>query len=119
ELPFGTGLVGDELHAEDLAGELAGLLGRFGELDAAPLAAPAGMDLGLDDAPAAHLLADLRCLVRAVRHLAARCGHPIPAQDLLGLIFMNLQDDILRDVLWIAPGRGLEPARSKRGAGGV
>ena len=38
---------------------LAGLLGRLGELDAAALAAAAGVDLGLDDAPAAELLADL------------------------------------------------------------
>ncbi len=96
ELPFGAGLMGDELHAEDLAGQLASFLGRLGELDAAPLAAPAGVDLGLDDAPAAHLLADPGRLVGVVRHLAPGCRHPIPAQDLLGLIFMNLQDDVLR-----------------------
>ena len=36
-------------HAEHLLGELFGLVGRLGELDAAAFAAPAGMDLRLDD----------------------------------------------------------------------
>ena len=48
-LPAGAGLVGDELHAEDLAREIAHLVDRARELDAAALAAAAGMDLRLDD----------------------------------------------------------------------
>jgi hypothetical protein len=40
--------VGDELHADDLVGGLASLVGGVGELDAAALAAAAGVDLGLD-----------------------------------------------------------------------
>ena len=44
----GPGLVGDERHAEHLVGELADLLDRPRELDAAALAAPAGVDLRLD-----------------------------------------------------------------------
>ncbi|GAV93496.1 hypothetical protein ADENT20671_0240 [Actinomyces denticolens] len=38
-----------DAHAEDGGGALSGLLGAAGELDAAGLAAPAGLDLGLDD----------------------------------------------------------------------
>ena len=77
---------------------LAGLLGRLGELDAAALAAAAGMDLGLDDAAAAEFLADPGRLVRIVGDPPLGRGDPVPAQDLLGLILMDLQDNLLRDV---------------------
>ena len=49
-LPLGARLVGDELHAEDLLGELPRLGGAaLGDLDAAAFAAAAGVDLRLDD----------------------------------------------------------------------
>src|SRR6185436_6530751 len=98
ELPFGAGLVGDELHAEDLRRGLAGLFGRSGELDAAALAAAASMDLGFDDAAAAQFLADPRGFVRIGRHPSLGCRDSIPAQDLIGLIFMDLQYNLHRDV---------------------
>ena len=48
-LALRAGLVGDELHAEDLAGERRDLGFRARQLDAAALAAAAGVDLRLDD----------------------------------------------------------------------
>ncbi len=48
-LAFGAGLMGDQLHAEHLGRQLAGFLRRLGELDAAALAAAAGMNLRFDD----------------------------------------------------------------------
>src|SRR5690606_26633797 len=42
-----------DVHAEDLGGPLAGLLGGAGDLDAARLAAATGLHLGLDDDHAA------------------------------------------------------------------
>ena len=48
-LPVRTGLVGDELHAQDLAGQRAHFVDRLGDLDPAALAAAAGVDLRLDD----------------------------------------------------------------------
>ncbi len=58
-LPLGARLVRDELHAEDLLGELARLGGApLGDLDAAALAAAAGVDLRLDDDDRAPRLGD-------------------------------------------------------------
>ena len=49
-LPLGAGLVRDELHAEDLLGELPRLRGAaLRDLHAAALAATACVDLRLDD----------------------------------------------------------------------
>ena len=48
-LAFGPGLMRDQRHAEHLLGELLGFVGRLGELDAAALAAAAGVNLRLDD----------------------------------------------------------------------
>ena len=98
ELALGAGLVGDELHAEDLARRCSrASSGDLGELDAAALAAAAGVDLRLDHAAAAQLLADPGRLLRVVGHPAPRGRDPIPAQDLLGLILVDLQDVLLRE----------------------
>ena len=43
----------DERHADHVARELLGFVGRLGELDAAALAAAAGVNLRLDDDDAA------------------------------------------------------------------
>ena len=64
-LPFGAGLMRDERHPDDLLGELLGLVNRARDLDAAALAAAAGMNLRLDDA-------------HARRRDAARCRRPLP-----------------------------------------
>src|SRR5207244_3760323 len=47
--PLGAGLVRDKVHPEYLRGQLLRLVGALRDLDAAALAAPAGMDLRLDD----------------------------------------------------------------------
>src|SRR5690606_11170698 len=46
-LPLGPRLVRPELHAEDLARDLADLVDRAGELHATALASSTGVDLGL------------------------------------------------------------------------
>ncbi len=94
-LALGTGLVGDELHAEDLRGVLLGLVGGLGQLHAAALAAAAGVDLGLDHGASAVLFAELAGLGRVGRHLASGRRHAVAAQDLLGLVFVDLQDCLL------------------------
>ena len=40
DAPLGTGLVGDQFHAEHLAGQLTGFVHRLGDLDAAALPRP-------------------------------------------------------------------------------
>ncbi len=91
QLPLRSRLVRDEGHAEDGRGVLTHLLEGAGELDAAPLAAPAGVDLRLDHPHvAAELLRRGDGLVHAEARLAARRGDAVAAQQLLGLVFVNL-----------------------------
>ena len=60
-------------------------------LHAPALAAPAGVDLGLDDPDRpAELPARFHGLVQREAGHAARGRHPEPAQDLLGLVFVDL-----------------------------
>ena len=60
---LGPGLVRAQRHAEHRLGERLALLGGPGQLDAAALAAAAGVDLRLDHDREAQLLADLDRLV--------------------------------------------------------
>ena len=67
----------------------------FGHGNKAALAAAASMDLGLDDDLATELLrngARLRC---RCRHAPARNCHPVPREQFLGLVLVNLQSDAL------------------------
>ena len=90
-LPARAGLVRDQLHAEDLGRALLHLVERLRDLDAAALAAAAGVDLRLDDPHlAAERLRGLDGLVDGKRRNAARNGHAEPAEDLLALILVNL-----------------------------
>ena len=90
-LSAGTGLMRDELHAEHLAGERAHLVDRAGELDAAALAASAGVDLRLDDPDRpAELLRGLDRLVDRERRNAARHRNAEAAKELLALVFVDL-----------------------------
>ena len=69
--------------------------GVFGELDAAPLAAAAGVDLRLDDGPAAELLRDLTRLLGRVGDLPARRRDTVAAEDLLRLVLVNFHSERL------------------------
>ena len=90
-----AGLRRDEPHAENLTGEPLGFVGRRSDLDAAALAASASVDLGLDDTPPTHLVADLSRALGAVGHPALRRGNAKPAKNLLRLILMNFQPELL------------------------
>ena len=83
-------LVRDELHAEDLAGLSAHFVDGARDLDAAALAAAAGVDLRLDDP---HVAAERRGrghrLVDGERRNAARRRHAVPAKDFLALVFVD------------------------------
>ena len=71
---FGTGLIRDEPHAEHLRRGVARLGGALHDLDAAALAAAAGMNLRLDDDDAAaEPLGNRARFVGGERDLAA--GH--------------------------------------------
>ena len=86
-----AGLVRDQLHAEDGLGVGLDRLEALGDLDAAALAAAAGVDLRLDDRHrTAEPLGDLDGLLRREGDLAARHRHAELREDGLGLIFVNL-----------------------------
>ena len=74
-------------------GELLGFVGRLGELDAAALAAAAGVNLRLDDDDgAAEAPGDLAGFGGVEGDFAARHGHAVPREDGFGLILVNFHD---------------------------
>ena len=83
-------LDGDELRAEQRLRGGARLLDAVGELDPAGLAASAGVDLRLHHHLAAELLGGGGGLVGGAGDLAARHGHAVAGEQLLGLVFVQL-----------------------------
>ena len=81
--------MGDESHADDLAGGLLGLVGRMGKLYAAAFAAASGVDLRLDDDRAAEFFGDLARLGGRLGDSAVRDGNAEFLEDFLRLIFMD------------------------------
>ena len=110
-LPLGAGLVRDELHAEDLLGELARFCGAaLRDLHAAALAATACVDLRLDDDDRAAGLGrePLRrglCLVDREGRVSLGDGNAVLREDLLALILVDLHE---RDPTRNARGRRSE-----------
>src|SRR6266849_4273735 len=91
DLTLGTGLMGHERRAQD-AGRLAGhLLNGVDDLDTAGFAAPAGVDLSLDDPyrPAELMRRLLGFCDRKCRN-TARHRNPEFPQNHFGLIFMDV-----------------------------
>ena len=83
--------MGAQRHAEHLAGEVAYLVGGAGQLDAAPLAASAGMDLGLDHPRSlAQTLGPLPGTGTVVADVAVRDRHAEFPEDCLSLILVNV-----------------------------
>src|SRR5207244_3733312 len=86
----------DELHAEDLLRQLACLFGAaLGDLDAAALAAAAGVDLRLDDDDVALRLLDEalgRCLglVDGEGGDPLRNRHAVLREELFALVLVDL-----------------------------
>src|SRR5690606_41800354 len=76
-----VGRVGDELLVH---------VGRFVGLDEAALAAAAGMNLGLDDAPATELFGDSASFGGGGSHAAARHGHAVRSEKVACLVLMQL-----------------------------
>ena len=99
-LALGPGLVGDQLHAQDLPGQLLDLVERARQLDAAALAAAAGMDLRLDHPDgAAQLLRRFAGFEHGEGRVAARHRHAEVAKDFLALVLVDLHG-------WARAGEG-------------
>ena len=84
----------DQLHAENVLGVQLGLLAGAGHLDAAALAAAAGVNLRLDDdargALGKELAGHRRGFFERVGHFAPGHGNAVSRQDFLCLILVNL-----------------------------
>ena len=89
-----AGLIRDQRLAEQLARNRLGFGARLGELDAAGLAAAAGMNLRLDDGDrAAEPLGDVVNFFRGERHFPARNRHAVLGKDSFGLVLVNFHED--------------------------
>ena len=96
DLALGAGLIGDERFAEEFRCRRPHFVISFAELDAARLAAAAGMNLSLHGPmPAAELGGAIDRLIGTVGDCPMRRCHPEIRQDLLGLILMNIQKALL------------------------
>ena len=76
-----------DVHAEDVPGVRAHLVGVVGELDATRLPASADLHLGLHDHRVARLVGLNHGLVDRHRHAARRHGDAVPGEVLLALVF--------------------------------
>ena len=91
QFAFGTGLRGDQGHAQNFFSRLLDLVQRSGHLDAAALASAPGVNLGLDgERRPAQLFGYPASLFRRCGHTASWRGHIKPLHQLLGLVFVYL-----------------------------
>ena len=83
--------MGDERHADHVAREALGLVGRLGQLDAAALPASAGVDLRLhDDEVSAEATRDVAGFGGVKGDFAARHRDAVPCEDGLGLVLVDV-----------------------------
>jgi hypothetical protein len=104
---LGPGLVRAEPHAEHGLGDGLGLFGGAGQLDAAALAPPARVDLGLHDHREAQLLGHLDRFVRRVGDLAPRDRDPEAREQRLRLILVDLHRSVMPPA---CPGARAKPS---------
>ena len=105
DAPFGAGLMRDERHADHVARETLGLVGRLGQLDAAAFPASAGVDLRLhDDEVSAETTRDFAGLGGVEGDFAARHRDAVPRENGLGLILVDFHDD--KQLIVIGARRG-------------
>jgi len=89
-LAVGAGLVGLELHAQDVTGQTLDVVDGLGDLDATALAAATRVDLGLHDPHrAAQLLSRSHGFVNGKCRDASWDRHAKSAQDLFALVLVD------------------------------
>ena len=87
----GAGLDGDQVHAQHVAGDVGGFVGGMRELDAAGLAAAAGMDLRLyDNDGRFQAMRAFAGLFLREGNFAARDSDAVAGENRFGLILVNL-----------------------------
>ena len=89
-LPLGTGLVGDQAHAQYLSRQAAHIVRPAGQLDASALAPAAGMYLGLDDHFAPNFFGRRHRLINGEGRIAFGHRDAEVGENSLALVFVNL-----------------------------
>jgi hypothetical protein len=96
-LTLRAGLVGDQLHAENVLGVLFCLIDVLRDLYAATLAASAGVDLRLHHdagrAAGKEAFANFNCFVESVGDLTPGNGHAVLRKNVFCLIFVNFHKE--------------------------
>ena len=87
---FGAGLVGDQIHAKNLFGNVMNIFGSPSQFDAATFAASASVNLRFDDYGQAQFFRRCFSFGDSARHNAARHFDIETAQQFFPLILMNL-----------------------------
>ena len=83
----------DELHAEDVTGNVSNLLRRMSQLDAASLAAATGVDLRFDDANVGfQTLGSLERFFLSESNFAAGSSDAITREYRFGLVLVNFHE---------------------------
>ncbi len=99
----GSGLRSDQLHAENVAGEIGGFIGGLRQFYAAPFAAATGMDLRFDDNDVdmrSQTVGRLARFFPGEDDFAAGSGHAVARQNRLRLILVNLhRSSVFRSTL--------------------
>lgn len=89
-MTHGAGLMGFELHAQNLAGQALDIVNAFGHFHTAALAAPTGVDLGFHHPHgAAKLLRCFHSFLNSEGSDSARNRHTELTQDVLALVFVD------------------------------
>ena len=98
------GLWRDKRLPQHAVGLGVDFLNRLDELDAAPFASAAGVDLRLHDEDFAAEIASKRGrLLRTCRHSSIGHGRPVFPEQSLGLVFVNVHREVRRPRLRTAP----------------
>ena len=99
-LALRTGLVGHQLHPENLFRQFAGLRVALGQLHAAAHPAASRVNLRLhhhSGGPCAHqVFGGALCFLARLHHRAARHRHPILRKNGLGLVLVNFHGFSIR-----------------------
>ena len=92
-LAFGAGLVGHQPHPDHVGRRLFGGVGSLHDFDPTPLAAAAGVNLGLDDDGSTAKADGGRLRVDCVEHdFALRHRHAMCRENCLGLVFVDFHE---------------------------
>ena len=89
-LPLGPGLLGNQIHPDDLPGNTVNLLLGLGQFDPPALAPAPGVNLSFNhNRVSSQSFGDPDCFIGTKRHPTLRRGHAVFSEEFLGLVFVD------------------------------